>query len=309
MSPTDYHMNQLLDVCNAYAQKWKIEFNPNKSNCMSFDDSPLSNINIRMNGQAIPIVKNMIYLGLPIGNQTFKKEFFEKKFAKCERALYSLYNFGCRPYGLNPKTIGFIFKQYCQSIYNYGLETIYLSCKDLDIYSRRQNILIKKTIGLSKFCKTTPLYNVLKIETVQETYHKHKIYYYNQISKIKITDTIFSTLKKIYINEHILKSNTETCLEQLKITGKFIKKDLDCVTFCTKTTKDMIAKIYRCENKGLLDSINTILAEFNKSGLLYNNIKLLNTFLNYKLYLNNDDNDNILLNDNCNFLYCIYLNN
>ena len=46
---------------------------------------------IKMNNSEIPKVDNIIYLGLPIGDDKFKEDFIKTNFKKCERAFYSLY--------------------------------------------------------------------------------------------------------------------------------------------------------------------------------------------------------------------------
>ncbi len=43
--------------------------------------------------------------------------------------------------------------------------------KSLEI---RQNILIKRSIGVSKFCKTTELNQCLKLDSINTIYLKHK---------------------------------------------------------------------------------------------------------------------------------------
>ena len=50
----------------------------------------------------------------------------------------------------------------------------------------RQNILIKRSIGISKFSKTKPLFQCLKIESIQQIYLKHKVFFYKQIMKNEI---------------------------------------------------------------------------------------------------------------------------
>ncbi|RMZ94773.1 hypothetical protein BpHYR1_051996, partial [Brachionus plicatilis] len=97
-----------------------MEFNPLKSNLISFDQDCSEN-NVKMNDKIIP---------------------------RIERSFYSLYTFGCKPNGLSPKTISFIYKQFCQSIFRYGLEFYYLNNKMIDSLNIRQNILIKRSIGL-----------------------------------------------------------------------------------------------------------------------------------------------------------------
>ena len=113
ISPTSFHLNMLIGVCEKFARKWKMEFNPTKSSLVTFGQIFKEN-NIIMNKEAIPQKDSIIYLGFPIGDKNFVDEFIEKKFSKVEKSFYSLYAMGCKPNGLNPKTIGFIFKQYCQ---------------------------------------------------------------------------------------------------------------------------------------------------------------------------------------------------
>ena len=96
-----------------------MEFNPNKSLAYSSNNS--NNLFV-MNGIRIPQVSGIIYLGLPIGDKAFVEEFFINKMAKVEKALYSLRSLGCRRDMLNPNTISFIYKQFGQSTFKYGLE-------------------------------------------------------------------------------------------------------------------------------------------------------------------------------------------
>jgi hypothetical protein len=101
--------------------------------------------------------------------------------------------------------IGFIYKQYCQSIFRYGLEFIHLTKTKLEDYNVRQNILVKRSIGLSKYVRTTRLLHCLKIESIQDLYRKHKIFLLNQIKMNKLTSTLFCTLKEMYDKKTITK--------------------------------------------------------------------------------------------------------
>ena len=154
-----------------------MEFNQKKSAYLSFEPFKKTKINrIKMNNTEIPKTGNIIYLGLPIGDDNFKEDFIKKNFKKCERAFYSLYGLGCKSYALNPRMIACLFKQFCQSIFKFGLENLYLSKQTLKNLNIRQNILTN-----IQYCKTKPLFQCLKVESVFQIYSKHKLFFYKQI--------------------------------------------------------------------------------------------------------------------------------
>ena len=61
----------------------------------------------------IPKSNAFVYLGLPIGNGKYIENYFAEKMKKCEKALRFL---GCKRNALDPKSIAFIYKQFCQFI-------------------------------------------------------------------------------------------------------------------------------------------------------------------------------------------------
>ena len=251
ISPTCTHMNELLEICHKFALNWKMEFNSKKSQYADFG-CHIPDRGVYMNSEIIPLVESFIYLGLPIGDYAFKLQFFDEKFKKAERCFYSLYNLGCKPFALNPVTISFIYKQYCQSIFKYGMEYIYLRDKDLNIYNIRQNILIKRAIGLNKYCKTTPLMNSLKIESIKEVHHKHKVYLYKQITLNELTRDIFRSIKYLY-EQKFVKNSYDTSIKQIELTSKFINSR-DCTVNIVITLREINFQI-KCDNKGLIDSV------------------------------------------------------
>ncbi len=97
----------------------------------------------KMDDVVIHNTDGFIYLGLPIGNTEFTENFFCCKMSKVETTMYSLRSLGCKSNNMNPKTIFFIYKRYCQSIITFGLENIYLSSTFLSHLNVRQNVLLK----------------------------------------------------------------------------------------------------------------------------------------------------------------------
>ena len=264
----------LLDNCQEYAMDWKMEFNPKKSVYMEIGKYKNKNI-IKMSGIRIPEVSDFIYLGLPIGDTLAINSFLEKKMSKVERAFYSLYGIGCKPHALNPKTIAFLYKQFCQSIFRYGLDNLFVNNNQLLNFNTRQNILIKRALGLSKFCKTTPLFQVLKVESMKQLYYKHKIFMYKQVVNNTVSSEIFFFLKDYYDGIKAV----DSLIKQLKEVEVSTKTE-DSLSDLKKTMKK-IEGLNICQNKGLLDSI-----DFNTKMTNYIEQKnLMESFLRYKNFV------------------------
>ena len=281
MSPTINSLNLLLETCDTYAKKWKLEFNQKKSSHLHFSKfKSIEYSSAKMDGVEIPKKGGIIYLGLPIGNENFKKEFTEKIFKKCEKSFYSLYGLGCKPYALNPKSIAFLYKQFSQSLFKFGFENLYLSNSELNNFNIRQNIIIKRAIGISRYCKTKPLFHCLKIESVQQIYLKHKIFFYKQIHKNQLTIDIYNFLDKFYDKKTCVNNNT------FYKQYKYVNNTINIVKYSKSTNEiiNLIDELFKCKNIGLLDSINFILTNFYLKKEYKEMIENLNNFLNYNNY-------------------------
>lgn len=169
-------MRELINYCHGY----KLQFNVNKSISHSLKETLLSQFH--MNGTYIPKSDGFIYLGLPIGNQAYIEYFFNGKMVKCEK--YSLGTLGCHPNALNPTSIGFIFKQYCQSILKFGMENLYMKPSSIKLLNTRQNILLKNVIVIKYFARMSPLLTAIKVDQIRQIYIKHKFFKMSQFKKI-----------------------------------------------------------------------------------------------------------------------------
>lgn len=241
---------------------------------------------VSMGESLIPHTTNFIYLGLPVGRTEDKKEFIDKKFKKVEKSFYSLYGLGCRPQGVNPMTIAYLYKQYCQAIFKYGLEILYINKSDLDAYNKRQNILIKRSIGLCKYTKTSPLFHALKIESINAMYTKHKIFAIKQFKKNNLTNGIFNILKNYY-DSKVLRLSNDSFFGQLNAANKAVGMDIlistdNCIKHIGLGQKECM--------EGVIDSIRSILGNYNDPNGIYNKTYLLKLILNYNNYENNLQN-------------------
>ena len=191
ISPSISEMNLLLEMCGGYASKWKLEFSLNKCNWLVFGKEIYKDAIFILNKQQLTRVDDALHLGLPIGSREFVNSYLKEKFKKVERSFYSLYTLGCKPNGLNPLTIAEIYKTFCQSILLYGFEIFNYSNATINEVNIRQNILIKHSIGLSKYVRTTHLFSALKIKSIKHLIYQHKLSFVRQLFNVNFTRRIF----------------------------------------------------------------------------------------------------------------------
>ena len=55
ISPLDSHLQLLLDICSNYSLKWRIKFNPLKSNIISFGDYYYPERNFKLSNQLVTL--------------------------------------------------------------------------------------------------------------------------------------------------------------------------------------------------------------------------------------------------------------
>jgi len=164
LASNEGHMQKHVDWCAKYAEKWKLSFNPLKSSCYSIKAIKHDFI---LNGDCVPRTEDFVYLGFSVDTEEFVEAFYINKMTKCEKALYSLKNIGWNPHRLHPRAIGFIYKQYCQSILKFGFEFVFLRKSLLRKLEIRQNILLKNILGIHSIHHRARFYivlNAIKVE-------------------------------------------------------------------------------------------------------------------------------------------------
>ena len=198
-------------------------------------------------------VSSLIYLGLPIGDKIFIDKWFEKKFKKVERAFFSIRKVGTHAGMINPKCLCFIYRQYCQSICTYGLEILSISKPLLKQIEVRQNILIKTSLGLSKYFKSTPLFKAIGIPRITELYFLFKVYFLKQIRSNGLADRVFKELLKTGLRHRKLGSSY---FGQIADVSGFL--GTDCLIMQESLACDLIKARFSCLDNVLVDQINNI---------------------------------------------------
>jgi hypothetical protein len=279
MSPVANQMNKLLQICQEYADCWKLEFNVDKCNWLVFGEEIIQNVEISLNGQRLKKVNFLDHLGLPVGNTSEMESRFKEKFKKVERSYYSLYELGCRPNGLSPSVCAQIYNRYCQSIFYYGLEIAALNKKTIKSLNIRQNILLKNSFGLSKFSRSSALLEAINIKTIEHIYYKHKIGFMDQLRNNELTSYVYDYISNL---DHASVSKY-SYIYAIRKVGTML--NLNYTQFNSKQWQSSLNQHYKHENNGLVDSIswclkNTNCTDFNRR-IFYSNLLKHLTFVHF----------------------------
>ncbi|RNA36685.1 hypothetical protein BpHYR1_040856 [Brachionus plicatilis] len=145
-------------------ERWKIDFNRLKSAALVFQKGKsIMMRNFILNGYEIPQSENVEYLGLPIGNSEFVWSFVEEKWKKVEKSF--LYGLGCKSKAAPPGLVCFLYKQFCQSIFRYHLDLVFVGETKLGELDIRQYLLIKRMFDIKKYARFRPMLEALRLET------------------------------------------------------------------------------------------------------------------------------------------------
>ena len=99
---------------------------------------------------------------------------------------------------MSPHCLSFVYRVYCQSSLNYGMEVCFLNKKTLSHLDSCQSTLIKNNIGLSKYSRSGPLLDAIKIDKCSLVYWKMKFSFIKQVKKHPVTSSIFDFLLTHY---------------------------------------------------------------------------------------------------------------
>ena len=254
ISPRSIHLQKILDTCSDYGKEWLIKFNPHKSNIIEFGKQIIQNNIFKIGDNKIPIVDEIIYLGITLNKNLNFDTISREKFKNVQKSIFSLSFLGLKPKAISPFLQAFIYKTYCLSLYTYSLETTALTKDTRNFINTAQNNLIRQIIGLSFSCHISKILNCLKIHTFHDLYIKTKLSFIRTLCFNEISQNIF-----IYLSENKECSlRSKSFKKDIALLEDHYKKD---ILFIRKNAQNLgmeFVKKFQATD-GITDSIRTCL--------------------------------------------------
>ena len=82
--------------------KWLIKFNALKSKIIEFGPQIITNNSFKLNGNEIPIVEEIIYLGVVLNKKLNFDNISRENFKKVQKSVFSLSFLGLKPKAISP---------------------------------------------------------------------------------------------------------------------------------------------------------------------------------------------------------------
>ena len=133
--------------------------------------------------------------------------------------------------------------------------------------------MVKNILGISKYARTKPLFNAIKIEQITQLYLKHKIFFLKQIYLNHLTKEIYEFLVRYY---NFTLPPKGSFIYQIKQVEELVGYKPSILN-----VKEVIVSIenqFICNDIDLNENLNTILKNYDPK-FFYESCRLLNNLL------------------------------
>jgi len=187
-------LQALLNITGAFGIKREIKFNPDKSVIMIFENDkkkPIKNEAIvnpfTLNGQNIPVVNSMRYLGIFINDDGNNKTHIEAKISYAKRKLSELSRIGIYSYEMNPLLKAQVYQTMIRPILIYGSEVSNYNIGEQRMIRTADGNMIKEIIGINKRCHHSKLTRALNLKDIGDLLNYNKCSFFLRMIKHKYT--------------------------------------------------------------------------------------------------------------------------
>ena len=261
LSATASGLQSLLDYANDYVTKHGLRFNSDKTFCITFGKQYLTPPpRWYLQNDLLKCEESIQYLGAVLSNSTGRHK--DKRIKACRNGFFKLQCAGLHRNGAKPKIVSYIWKAALQPILTYSNECQSLKLHELLEMDKLQSKLVKSSLGLSKYLRSSPLLNALNINSILRTNEKNAMNLFKSVlhGSSSCKDFYF------YLWSSSRKDKCDTLLYR-------------CMNYCYKYNTSLVKYVLDDEyskqchklfkpvtvNNGLVDSLRMLLVNFDEN--------------------------------------------
>jgi len=257
MSMTITGLQKIMACANRYIAAHGLSFNAAKSSCVVFGKHHfVSEPRWTLNGASVDNKDEVEYLGAILSNTS--KRHCDNRVSRCRRAFYSLQSAGMCEHGVEPRVKSYLWKTALQPILSYGNDCINLNRTDLLMMEKVQAKLVKASLGLSKYMRTTPLLHALNIKFLNNL---------NTAGSLRLFKSIMlNNSRSASFYCHLLRRRPDchTLMSRVLTTCTANHLSISCLltndTYCNRSIRKLKAPLV---NDGLVDSCRMLLVNYS----------------------------------------------
>ncbi len=260
-SATVTGLQKLIMYANKYIIEHGLSFNAKKTTCVTFGKCYVERPAWYLNGTELPTCDELNYLGVVMSRNSYSHQ--QKRIQACRQGFYGLQGSGLCDRGVTPDIIAHLWKTMLQPVLTYGIQSLPFRKTDVMDMDKLQAKLIKSTLGLSKYCRTSPLLNAMNIPQISKLKDIYCMdlmrcmYLSESRAKQFYHDIIHS---KAYDNKyHNLVTRTKAICDSNELS--FVRYMLH--EQYHKDSRRSLKTVYTQGSDGLTDSVKSLLNRYN----------------------------------------------
>jgi hypothetical protein len=185
-------LQAVLQIIEKYCNDMEITINTSKTYTMIIgksDDGPP----LQCMGNSLQMVKKFKFLGVWLQDDCKWKEHIKMRKFSAFNSYYALKGLGLENYSMPVDLKIKLIKIYCTTTLTYGMQCCDLNIKDVNDLHSTEAQLIKRSLNISKYAKTTPLYNALYLNNMETTLTVIKLKFLIQLMNNELCMHILKT--------------------------------------------------------------------------------------------------------------------
>ena len=259
MSSTVRGLQQLIAKAHTYVKNHGINFNASKTKCAVFGKSYLSTTPTwYLEKEQLCLSDNIEYLGAVISNNSSDHK--DSRLKACRTKYYIAKHAGMDGYNINPDIVSYFWKVAIQPALLYANECVPLRNSDKLEMDKLQAKLIKTSLGLSKYLRSSALLQAMRIKSCA---------WWINVNSLKMLSLILngsSQLKSLYLHMLNFPAKIDSCNNLVTRCQSIC--DMNSVSlFRCVLQKDYLKNFLNVQKRypesGLADSIMTLLKNYN----------------------------------------------
>jgi hypothetical protein len=218
-------LQKQIDVCSEYGAKYGIQFNPDKTMIIIFnmDVSRSPELIIEdqwqectLSGKKISIVKTFKVLGQIISDDGKDVEHVAKRKQATNVMNGKLQAMNLTSFHIHPRMKAQLFRTYIRPILTYGTENMQLDQRELLQFKRIEGNCLKRILRIPTRCRTTDLFDALKIEQTNDYLIRMKLKFILRLDTNELTKSMLNTMCNMpYTNSFISEIGSILNLKEL----------------------------------------------------------------------------------------------